>query len=572
MKTKLAFSTVLLFLVVIVTGCAATQNLTSKFINTDSSKDEPLALPEKKFISSLEPSERGDLLVITPQRVDTRKDILPIKSTQAYLQSIVDKLIEQWPHGKPDVKVFVSSKKDYSAMAGPDDSILVRFDLIQKSDSEDEITFILAHELAHILLNHAHRDSFQEDQRQAARIIAKLSRVTSMIEEIDIKDGLEVDVKEVEQTNARTYALYDNTVDIMRDLFNPVWARSQEDDADLLAIDLMVAAGYNPEATLDVFDRFESYHNKKEALITVFTDSLKGQAAELLKKASSKEIENAQGELEFGKLTSQAKKKLLERAKTEAKERLLSSTHRKPLTRKQALQEYYTREYPDASNREYRFDKLDKIRASKEMKQAASSIDALIKARTAFQTGDIDEANKEIKKALRGNMKSFADGLWLKYQISRATRDFESAVNILEKAQKGRNPGIDSYEALFTLYWKLDRIDDAMKLIQTAEKRYGDHDHFRPEKIFLEANSDLKFTSENNESNKTTLMQVKSCESLKKDYLHCVCKASGVTSDPEFRQKFSQILHVKREQEKQTQNRFFKTISDVFDMTSGACG
>lgn len=540
------------------------------FTKSDSSTEETADLPEQRFIQSVNSETRSDIPIISPQRVDTRKDILPVKRTQQYLQSIVDKLVVQWPHEKPEVNVYISSKKDYSAMAGPDDSILVRFDILEKSETEDEIAFILAHELAHILLNHAYRASFQDDQRQAARIVAKLSRVTAMIEEIDINESVDMDVKEVEKSNAKTYAIYDDMVEIMRDLFNPVWARSQEDDADLLAIDLMVAAGYNPESTLDVFDRFESYRIKKETLVNVFTDNLKNQAASLLEQAKSNKVDHPMEVLTLDNITGQAKKTILETAKKEAKERLLTPTHRKPLARKQTLEQYYMREYPNTVDRDYQFDNLEKVKSSREIKQATSTIKALINSRIAFHQGDIKTAKEALNEALKGKMASFSDALWLKYQISRSTHDYESAISILEKAQKGQYPGIDSYEALFTLYWKLDRIDDAMKLIQAAEKRYEDHDHFRPEKIFLEANSDLEFNPEDDKN--TTLLQLKSCENQKKDYLHCVCKASGITSDPEFRQKYSQILYVKREQEKQTQNRFFKAISDVFDMTSGACG
>jgi predicted Zn-dependent protease len=51
---------------------------------------------------------------------------------------------------------------------------------------------------------------------------------------------------------------------IDRRLLAPAWQRSQEEEADLLGVDLMVAAGYNVSATMILLERLGDQEKKEE--------------------------------------------------------------------------------------------------------------------------------------------------------------------------------------------------------------------------------------------------------------------------------------------------------------------
>lgn len=70
------------------------------------------------------------------------------------LQRILDELIKEFPSGERDYKVYLAHRPETNALALPGGNIVVFLGLVKEVKSENEVAFVLAHELGH----YAHRD------------------------------------------------------------------------------------------------------------------------------------------------------------------------------------------------------------------------------------------------------------------------------------------------------------------------------------------------------------------------------------------------------------------------------
>ena len=117
-----------------------------------------------------------------------------------------------------------------NAFAAPGGFVLVTAGLVKSLQSEDELAFVLAHEIAHVVKRHHYRVVLR--QRLAEQASAKLQ--ASMGEPADAA---------LSQASAQIYA---------RGL-----DKTSEYEADRLGVELMTQAGYDPAAAMGVLERLQ---------------------------------------------------------------------------------------------------------------------------------------------------------------------------------------------------------------------------------------------------------------------------------------------------------------------------
>jgi predicted Zn-dependent protease len=77
------------------------------------------------------------------------------KTMVSYLESICRRLLEHSPVSKVPFQITLTASQGYGeALATPDGFIAVPLGFLKSVESEDEIAWLLAHELAHIILRH----------------------------------------------------------------------------------------------------------------------------------------------------------------------------------------------------------------------------------------------------------------------------------------------------------------------------------------------------------------------------------------------------------------------------------
>lgn len=165
-----------------------------------------------------------------------------------------------------------------NAFAMPGGYVLLSSGLLKMLDSEDELAFVLAHEVAHVQRRHHYQVVLR--QRLAEQASKSLATV--------VQDG---DTAKLAQASGQIYA---------RGL-----DKSAEFEADRLGVELMTRSGYDPAAAISVLEKMQSLKGndpraellfsthpspaeRLDALLQSGIDSLPRPASELASKRESR--------------------------------------------------------------------------------------------------------------------------------------------------------------------------------------------------------------------------------------------------------------------------------------------
>ncbi|MDD9983956.1 MAG: M48 family metalloprotease [Gammaproteobacteria bacterium] len=186
-----------------------------------------------------------------------------------YLNQVLNKLIAVSPvPGVPARVVVIDLQHSPVAQATKDGTIYVPFKLLADMDanprfsSEDALAFLLAHELSHILYYHFHSDAIG-DTVEATKFGAELTYTALQL--LGEATGKQTRLASMVQKVEGFYERVEVVQFLEESALTPAFTRKQEAEADLLAFDLMVKAGYNPDAAYDVIDLLRAYEEFAEA-------------------------------------------------------------------------------------------------------------------------------------------------------------------------------------------------------------------------------------------------------------------------------------------------------------------
>ncbi|MEQ8966841.1 MAG: M48 family metalloprotease [Azospirillaceae bacterium] len=192
--------------------------------------------------------------------------IMDLPRLEAYAEGVLDDLLDVWRARHPDapvpkIRVFFTSGSHFHASATKDAEIFVALGALERMGSEDELAFLLGHEAAHILLRHHDRqDNFSafDDALNHATALGALALAASDMEIRRTGDSVSVTQggdPEVRQMATKGLVAYLTLRELTGTVLSPAWSRDQEEYADLLGLDLMVAAGYDPREVINLFGK-----------------------------------------------------------------------------------------------------------------------------------------------------------------------------------------------------------------------------------------------------------------------------------------------------------------------------
>ncbi|MDR0474860.1 MAG: M48 family metalloprotease [Treponema sp.] len=140
--------------------------------------------------------------------------------------------------------VALLDSPEINAFATPGGHILVTKGLIAAAKSEDALAAVIAHEIAHIQLQHGFR-AIKANRLTREIIAAGAEAVQSAAraKDEDISEWIGI--------------FNDSGADMVTTLMQNGYSQAQEFDADIIAISLLVAAGYSPAGLIDMLKELE---------------------------------------------------------------------------------------------------------------------------------------------------------------------------------------------------------------------------------------------------------------------------------------------------------------------------
>lgn len=142
--------------------------------------------------------------------------------------------------------VAILDTDEVNALSTPGGHILITRGLIECAETEDALAAVIAHEVAHIQLGHA------MDSIEMNRGIDLYKQIAGLVKEENPKMS-DKDMKIFNETRTTMFTT----------LFNTGFSKSAELDADKKAMSLMLDAGYNPMAMLDLLNILETHSTEQ---------------------------------------------------------------------------------------------------------------------------------------------------------------------------------------------------------------------------------------------------------------------------------------------------------------------
>jgi|GEM_PF-6550790 len=404
----------------------------------------------------------------------------------SYLRNVLARIVGVYPYDKPAISIFIDASDRGTAQATPDAEIYVSLGFLEKVETEGQLAMVLAHEAAHILLNHFSRQDYLDAQRSTVTAISGVALLARTAKDIDVgKDAsgsyelqnnaanLEDKSKDLEATSWLINRASDHVL-------GNFWSRNQEEAADLLAADLLVKAGYNPRAGADLFRLLVELRAEEAS----YLDFLKKRQEIGFRKAEASE-----GSIEFASnLLKSASDTVGGMAQKVWQD--INSTHVDPAERQEVMNAYRKREYKSIKfTKEERKAERDRYTAAKQTRLPPSLLDghrAANQATTALLEQRLDDAYQLAKRGIEGATEGSAHTRTVLASVRHAQQRYDEALLNLERIDPDELRSRQSFELEMMLHAVKGQPERALAVTDKAKKQFGTSEPFWPLRIQLQ--------------------------------------------------------------------------------------
>lgn len=243
MKKVLAFFTALLFISLSFTSCLSMDLADIVELDAQDKSIIRSVTAIKRAASDITPEEEYSIGRIAAACIVERYGLYKNSEKTKYLNKICGSLTiySEKPYLYNGYCVGILNTYDINALSTPGGHIFITKGMYELADSEDALAAIIAHELAHIQLNHA---------SNAIKVSRTLEAVTATVDAVDKITRDPDEVEEEEWVNALSLAYVNKMV-------NDGFSSEQEYEADAYALQLLLDAGYDPSALTDVLNKLK---------------------------------------------------------------------------------------------------------------------------------------------------------------------------------------------------------------------------------------------------------------------------------------------------------------------------
>ena len=443
------------------------------------------------------------------QNAMARNGVLQLPELEDYLQKIVNRLLTSVKTLKFRLKVIVTPDGYQFTSALPDGTVLVPLDLVHQAESEDEIAWVLGHEISHLLLGHFTQESSKQFM---GKIMSKATAANNIMEYLNhITKGKKLfnesskDSKKAAKYSKLFYL-------ISRDYLLSAWSRELEIEADLFATDLLYKAGYDFQANT-ALGRISKASTKKNQLFEQFSKEFETAFNDKFSVNSTESDEyydtGASGFTEFfsdldgDEIANQFKKigdyskSLFTEEDSENKITKVATDIAIKITLK--LLEQYTTVHPDVDKRmeilneymdkyyeEYESDEtvipLQQIKKNRKLKRVFDGYTVFKKMKTLMVKKKYKSAEKQMMKLIN-NYKEISRTSFARiefFNLRNKMNQPKNAVRNLQYALNYKPVSLNVYLQLVEHYLTLNNLKKANKITKKAWEVYPENRELYP--------------------------------------------------------------------------------------------
>lgn len=499
-----------------------------------------------------------------PFQAQGKANVARETGTETYLRGVRDQLLKSSPKPAPSVvpKIFLTSDRAYRADVMIDRNIMISAGLVRVAETDDEIAFLLAHELAHVLLGH------MDDQRTLERSMGQLdvvrrgvdyaSQLGQMSIDTAAASGEEQDAaakakaaelnEEVDEHNRRVAEFVDELTDALSNVAKPVWTSAQEDEADLFGMELMLRAGYSPAGAATALGRMQESQKSACAELMAFVAELDGyrEKAETFDWVGL--IEQQQAGFDWGAAIRPIRTSAEDKLRKAVLAAALPQTHRPWDKRKALIAAHLKTEDLSALIKAARSGArpprgLSAVKQSSSFRRYMESSEAIRDVRSALVANEIALAEGAIGRV---DM-STSEGRMLKRRLRRAQKRDADAVENIRLALNARTPSLPVFHQYAAVLLAEERYAEALELVERGAKQYSDDWHFLPEQIYVGVSREKPVEADAGQNR---------CMGVARRDIWDVCKAARTGLSAQFREQAPAILEAAKCSGDDCQGRF----------------
>lgn len=276
-------------------------------------------------------------------------------------------------------RAYLFADTSFGARASADGNIYIPYAVILDLESTDEVAALLAHELAHTIRGHSSTDVFVMVQKKAL----SASALFANMRKTDAGGMRDSDLKTLQNTMASLL--------VADGFINPGWTRLQEEEADKLGIDIMIAAGYNPDAMFSLLDKVEHWeelNSQKQHDRNAFIENALGSVRLTQDNTALGNTLNSyfnQGASKVGAYVDS-----------------LNKDHDSAVSRYDSLLAYTDLHYADVATPALQTQQWNRVARSSSSKAMLQALERTGEARDAMARGDLRSSERLIKSAVTG--------------------------------------------------------------------------------------------------------------------------------------------------------------------------
>lgn len=390
---------------------------------------------------------------------------------QAYVEQVLQRLLAQWPHDKPDIRVRFSLSESYGAYCTEQNEIYLSLGTLQAIESEDELAALLGHEAAHLLLGHMEREHFFNQQKKLLDASVNLVNTAVTLSGLENQgrggsvnlvlgdpDAVGKTVVQSTLSGLMVQAVADN-------IWNSSWNREQEDQADLLSIDLLTRAGYSPRGALYSIQRLRSFEGVRKSQLAQFRD----QQGQLFDQAFDKKglgglleqsINSSMGVLMLGASDVWSN---------------LGSTHYAPEVREQQLQRYLSREYRRERRRTPRVQGYQRQLLGESNGRLLADHVLINRATRSIAKGEREEALRLAARVEEGPSRGTLHAQTLQYVLWLSQGRSDAALESLEavKDEEWQYASLANYDQIIASSLSQGKAEQAQRFLLRGQQVWG---------------------------------------------------------------------------------------------------